>query len=352
MMWKIGIIGCGMIAEFHAEAIANVYGAQLTAVYGRNTEKAKGFASKYQCAAYDDLDDFLAMADVDIVTIATPSGAHMEPALAAAAAGKHIICEKPLEINEERISCMIDAAQNHGVLLSGIFNRRFNPAVTSLKTAIDQRRFGTLSLCDAQIKWYRDQAYYDSGAWRGTKKYDGGGVLMNQSIHTIDLLLYFMGDVRRVSGSTACVSHDLIEVEDTAVAILEFVNGAKGVIQATTSCWSAQGHPAEIHICGSEGSAFMADDRFRIWDFLHKNEEDDLIKSTLMVKNEIGLGANDPRAINTLGHQRNIEDVLDALDHNTVPMITGQEALKSVRLINAIYKSAEQNGAWITLSSL
>ena len=222
MMWKIGIIGCGMIAEFHAEAIANVYGAQLTAVYGRNTEKAKGFASKYQCTAFDDLDDFLAMADVDIVTIATPSGAHLEPALAAAAAGKHIICEKPLEINEERISCMIDAAQNHGVLLSGIFNRRFNPAVTSLKTAIDQRRFGTLSLCDAQIKWYRDQAYYDSGAWRGTKKYDGGGVLMNQSIHTIDLLLYFMGDVRRHLTEIG----EAVLASQFAVLLLEFLGQA------------------------------------------------------------------------------------------------------------------------------
>ena len=179
-----GIIGGGMIAHHHAQAINEIEHATLGAIFARNPVKAEALGRQYNCKAYSDINHFLLDTSIDIVTIATPSGAHMEPAIAAANAGKHIICEKPIEITPERILQMIDAAKNYNVLLSGIFNRRFNPAVKALKDAIDSNRFGTLALCDANIKWYRDQAYYDSGAWRGTWDLDGGGALMNQSIHT------------------------------------------------------------------------------------------------------------------------------------------------------------------------
>ncbi len=355
-MQTFGIIGGGMIAAFHAQAIQSMEGGKLGAIYARNPQKAKELGDRFHCKYYSNLDNFLADDSIDIVTIATPSGAHLEPTIAAARAKKHIICEKPLEVTPARIQQMIDVAKEEGVLLSGIFNRRFNPAVTALKEAVDKGRFGTLSLCDAQIKWYRDQAYYDSATWRGTMALDGGGALMNQSIHTIDLLLYLVGNVKRLSASMALLTHENIEVEDTAVAILEFENGARGTIQGSTSCWSSTGHPAEVQLCGSEGSVFLQDDGFRVWDFKEKNKpassagrQDIYVKENLMQSNEVGLGANDPKAINFIGHQRNFEDVVQAIEVGRKPLVTGEEAMRSVRLINAIYRSARSGGEWVVL---
>ena len=207
-MQTFGIIGAGTIAHFHAQAIQAMSGGQLAAVYARNPIKAAAFAQHFSCKAYTQLHELLADDSINIVTIATPSGAHLKPTLAAARAGKHIVCEKPLEVTPSRIEQMIAVCEAQGVVLAGIFNRRFNPAVKALKKAVDGGRFGTLTLCDAYVKWYRTQAYYDSGAWRGTWELDGGGALMNQSIHTIDQLLYLVGDVKRLSASTACLIHE------------------------------------------------------------------------------------------------------------------------------------------------
>ncbi len=349
-MYTFGIIGGGMIAEFHAQAIlAMGKGIKLGAIYARHPEKAKQLGEKFNCKSFSNLTEFLAEKEIDIVTIATPSGAHLEPVIAAAIAKKHIICEKPLEVTPARIATMIEVSQKENILLSGIFNRRFNPAVEQLKKAIENKRFGKLTLCDAQIKWYRTQEYYDSGKWRGTMELDGGGALMNQAIHTIDLLIYLVGNVKRVSASMALLTHKNIEVEDTAVAILEFENGALGTIQGSTSCWSSTGHPAEIQICGNEGSVFLSDESFRIWDFLKKEKQDIYVEENLMQGKEKGLGANDPSAINFLGHQRNFENVIEALENNQPPLISGNEAMKSVKLIDAIYRSAKNNGEWINL---
>ena len=342
---KFGIIGAGMIAKFHAKAIEAMEGGELHSVYGRRPEAVAELAAELGCKPYSDLDAFLSDPELDIVTIATPSGAHLEPTLAAAKAGKHVICEKPLEITPERIDLMIAACDKAGVTLAGIFNRRFHPAMEAFKAAVEQGRFGQLTLCDATVKWYRTQAYYDSGAWRGTWALDGGGALMNQSIHTIDQLIYLAGDVAAVSASMACLAHENIEVEDTAVAILEFKNGAKGVIQGSTACWSSTGHPAEVQLCGSTGSVFLADESFRCWDFAEEGPEDAHIKETLMQGAAAkGLGANDPKAINFTGHQRNFEDVVQAIQAGRAPQVDGTEARRAVALICAIYESARNGG--------
>lgn len=346
---NFGIIGGGMIARFHAQAINAMENGTLHSVYARDEEKAESFAKEFGCKAYTDFDAFLADQDLDIVTIATPSGAHLEPALAAAKAGKHIACEKPLEVTTERIDQMIAAAEENGVKLAGIFNRRFSPAVAAIKKAVEQKRFGTLVLAEASIKWYRDQAYYDSGAWRGTWKLDGGGALMNQGIHTVDQLIYIAGPIKRLSASMATLAHDGIEVEDTAVAILEFENGARGVIQASTACFSKTGHPAEVQLCGDQGSAFLTDESFRVWDFKEELPEDAGILSTLMQGAEKGLGANDPKAINFYGHQRTFEDLVVAIEQDTVPAVDGLEARKAVAVIRAIYESAQNGGQWVDL---
>ena len=199
-------------------------------IYSRNAASSRAIGEEFGCQAFDDLDAFLADPKLEIVTIATPSGAHLEPSVAAARAGKHVICEKPLEITTDRVDQMAAVGKECGVTISGIFNRRFNPGLVALKRAVDEGRFGQISLADAYIKWYRDQECYDSGQWRGTWELDGGGALMNQSIHAIDQLLFVAGPIKSVVATTATLAHEHIEVEDTAVALLEFASGAKGVI--------------------------------------------------------------------------------------------------------------------------
>ncbi len=347
---KFGIIGAGMIANFHAKAIHAMEGGELHSFFGRRADAVESLVAEHGGRGYTDLDAFLSDPELEIVTIATPSGAHLEPALAAARAGKHVICEKPLEITPERIDQMIAACDDAGVTLSGIFNRRFNPAMEQFRKAIEEGRFGRLTLCDAYVKWWRTQAYYDSGAWRGTWALDGGGALMNQSIHLVDQLLYLAGDVVSVSATTACLAHTGIEVEDTAVAILEFKSGARGVIQGSTACWSSTGHPAEIQICGDKGSAFLADEKFRVWDFAEPTPQDEIVRAELMQGGVgKGLGANDPKAIHFESHMRNFEDVVRAIRQGRSPSVDGREARRAVALICAIYESARNHGAKVTL---
>lgn len=347
---RFGIIGSGMIARFHAQAINAMSNGELVAIAGRTYTKSQELANEFGCVAYETVEDLLADATIEIVTIATISGAHLAPCVAAAKSGKHVICEKPLEVTTQRIDELIDVCEKAGVTLAGIFNRRFYPAIQEFKKAVDQGRFGKITMVEASIKWYRAQAYYDSGAWRGTWALDGGGALMNQSIHTIDQLLYLCGPVKSVTASMACLIHEGIEVEDTAVAQLEFESGALGVIHGSTACWSTTGHPAEVNICGEKGSVFMSDTNFRIWDFQEPAPEDKLIQTTLMNGSAKGMGANDPNAIDYLGHQKNFENVVEAIQLNKQPLTNGAEGRRAVALICAIYESAKNNSKKITLS--
>ena len=340
-----GIIGLGMIAEFHARAVAAMADAKLVACYSRDQSKANAFVGEHGGIGYSDLEAFLADERLDVVTICTPSGAHLDPVLACARAGKHVLCEKPLEVTTERVDQMIEACERAGVMLAGIFPRRFNPATQLLKGAVAAGRFGRINFADAYVKWWRTQGYYDSGAWRGTWALDGGGALMNQSIHTIDLLLHVMGDVKSVRAETRLVAHEGIEVEDTAVAMLEFETGALGVIQGTTGSWSEQGHPAEVQISGSTGSAFLSDDRFRVWEFAEETAEDNRIRKELgMGADSGGAGASDPSSIDFSWHQRNFEDAVAALRERRAPQVSGHEARRAVALIRAIYQSAQSGG--------
>lgn len=347
---NFGIIGSGMIARFHAEAIKAMSNGTLKGIAGRSLDKSQALADEFGCTAYDSIEALLADPKIQIVTIATVSGAHSEPAIAAARAGKHIICEKPLEVTTEKIDEILAVCAEHKVTCAGIFNRRFYPAIQAFKQAVDAQRFGRITMVEAAIKWYRSQGYYDSGAWRGTWELDGGGALMNQSIHTIDQLLYLCGPVKAVTASMACLIHEGIEVEDTAVATVEFESGALGIIHGSTACWSSKGHPAEVHVCGEKGSVFMSDTAFRVWDFLEPQPQDEQIKAELMVGAEQkGMGANDPNAIDFLGHQRNFEDVVQAIQAGREPLTNGAEARRAVALIRAIYQSAQNNSQRILL---
>lgn len=346
---KFGVIGTGTIGHFHAQAIRAMTGGSLHSVFNHRPESALSLAAEFGVKSHASLADFLADPELEIVTIATPSGAHFGPALASLQAGKHVICEKPLEVTSEKIDRLIAAATVNGRTLAAILNRRFNPAMAAFKQACVSGRFGKIVSASCYVKWFRDQAYYDSAAWRGTWALDGGGALMNQAIHSVDALLYLAGDVRSVRASTTCLAHQNIEVEDLAVAILEFSNGACGVIEASTCSWSKTGHPARVQICGTEGSVFLADETFEAWDFKHAHPGDVELLNTLMRGTQASLGGNDPKAIPFDQHQRNFEDIVRAIRDGREPPTSAAEARKSVALIEAIYQSAAKGGAKIYL---
>ena len=208
-----------------------------------------------------------------------------------------------------------------------------------MRRAIDQGRFGKLVLGDAYIKWFRSQAYYDSGAWRGTWKLDGGGVLMNQGIHQIDLLQWFMGPVKSVYARTATVAHTGIEVEDLATVLLEFTNGAKGVIEGSTAIYP--GHAARVEVHGTQGSAVIEDGQLVFWEFTKKRPEDKKILAGMKGESALGTGAGDPlKGLKIEGHRRQIEDFVQAIRTKRPPAIDGREGRKAIALLEAIYRSA------------
>ena len=335
-----GIVGCGMIAEYHARAIGEIPGARVAAAYSRRPEngaKIAGLAGG-DCPVFDDLDAMLAHPGVDVVCICTPSGAHRDPAVAAARAGKHVVVEKPLEITLPRCDAIIEACDAAGGRLCTIFPSRFSPANLALKGAIDAGRFGTLTLGDTYVKWWRTQEYYDNGAWRGTWDLDGGGALMNQAIHNVDLLQWLMGDVAEVSAFAATLAHERIEVEDTAVAAVRFSSGALGVIEAATSAYPGLLKRTEIH--GSRGSARVEQDDITLWDFQLKAPSDAEIVAAMAGPSGHKAGASDPRGINHAGHRDQLADFLAAIDAGRAPAVDGREGRKSVEIIRAIYRSA------------
>jgi UDP-N-acetyl-2-amino-2-deoxyglucuronate dehydrogenase len=334
-----GLIGCGMISRFHAKAVADIRGAKVVACQDAFPQAADKLAAEIGCRAYHDLGAMLADPAVDVVTICTPSGLHMEPAVAAAKAGKHIIVEKPLDITLKRCDAMIAAAKKAGVVLSTIFPSRFHESSQLLKQAIDKGRFGKLTMGDAYVKWFRSQEYYDSGAWRGTWKLDGGGALMNQAVHSVDLLLWFMGPAVEVSAYTATLAHQRIEVEDVVVATIKFKNGALGVIEASTAAWP--GELKRIEISGDAGSAVVREEDLAVWKFAKETKADEAIRQKMASRTQTGGGAADPSAIGYHGHMLQFQDVLKAIKAGKQPLIDGPEGRKAVELILAIYKSAE-----------
>ncbi|TWU45133.1 Glucose--fructose oxidoreductase precursor [Novipirellula aureliae] len=335
----IGVVGCGMIAGFHAKAIADANGAELIGGVDRSPDLAKNFAEKNGCKAYNTLAEMLADPAIDAVSICTPSGVHMDPAVEAAQAGKHVFVEKPLEITTERCDKIIQACEKSDVRLAVTFQSRFHKSSQIVKKAVDEGRFGTITMGDAYVKWFRTQEYYDSGAWRGTWALDGGGALMNQAVHSVDLLLWLMGDVKEISAMTTTATHERIEVEDIAVATLRFANGALGVIEATTTAFP--GTLKRIEISGSLGTAIIEEEDIKMWQFAHEHENDQHIRDTMIGKTETGGGAADPSAIGHHGHTMLFEEFVAAIDEKRAPAIDGHEGRRSIEVIEAIYQSAK-----------
>ena len=333
--WKIGIIGTGLIADFHAMAIRSLPNAELAGFWGINPEKTTALTRKYGVKSWPSYQQMLASDEVEIAAIATPSGAHMEPAVEAARNGKHVICEKPLDITLERIDKMILAHEKAGTHLGGIFNYRYYDTMKPLKQAVDSGRFGTITYAAVHVPWWRNEAYYKDN-WHGTLALDGGGALMNQSIHMIDMLRYLMGPVRSLKAYTATLAHS-IEVEDTAAAVLEFANRALGVIYGTTA--SFPGQFRRLEITGTGGTVIQVENSFKVWQFSDERQEDGEILERFG-EIEGGGGVSDPGAIPFEPHARNIAAFIDAIEHKRVFEIAGPEAKRSVEIILSSSKSS------------
>ena len=340
--YGVAVVGAGNIAAAHIDAVTRLPNARVAGIASRTADKARALATKHGLKAFDSVEAAVADPSVDVVAVCTPSGAHLEPALLAIAAGKHVVVEKPIEVTSARAKRLIDAAEAAGVTLATIFMSRFANANAFVKRAVDEGRLGRLVQGDAYVKWFRDQAYYDSGAWRGTVRLDGGGALMNQAIHQVDLLLWIMGPVREVFAYADTLTHERLEVEDTLVAVLRYENGALGQLSAATSLWP--GRPKALHVHGENGAAIVEDDLMVDWRTRAGGDDERAdVLARLGPGGAGGTGGSaDPMAISFENHRRQYEDLFEALDTGRPPAIDGREGIRSVALIEAIYRSVKE----------
>ncbi len=340
-MIQIGIIGGGNISETHARAAREIDGVEISAICGRNREKVARLCELYGGAAFEDLPSFLAYKPMDLVMIGSPSGLHAEQGMAAARRGLHVLVEKPLDITTDSADGLIRECEQASVKLGVCFQDRVAPDICRLKELVDAGRLGKPILVSGRVKWCRTPEYYSGPRWRGTWALDGGGALMNQGVHTVDLLLWLMGDVEVVSAKAITALHD-IEVEDTIVATLEFANDAIGTLEAGTSVYP--GYPRRIELTGSEGTIILEHDRILRIDLRTPVPDADVSA----VENS-NASATSPVVSDVSGHIRILEDFLRAIETNGTPRCDGREGRRSVELVQAIYESA-RTGQPVTLT--
>lgn len=327
---NIGLIGGGNISVTHARAASSIPGVEIAAVYGTNLDKVNQLSRQYGATAYNDLAAFLAHRPMAMVILGSPSGLHAQQGILAAQQGLHILTEKPLDISSERSVALIEACEKAQVKLGVIFQDRFKPQIRRLKQLIDDGILGRILLADAQVKWYRPPEYYSQSRWRGTWSLDGGGALMNQGVHTVDLLLWLLGDVVQVQARTATLLHS-IETEDTALALLEFAGGALGTLQATTAAYP--GYLRRLEITGTEGTVILENDLMIAADL--RKQQPGLAADGADDKNP---SASSPVVSDVRGHQSAIEDFINAVKQNKAPACDGREGLRSIALIEKIYQ--------------
>jgi predicted dehydrogenase len=347
---RIAVAGIGSVAELHALAVEDVEGAEVVAGSCRTEATGRAFADEFGATWYEDTEAMLDEERPDVLHVTTPSGAHLEPTLAAAERGVDVLCEKPLEVTTERIDRMTAAAEEAGVRLGGVFNQRYNPVVRTVRDAVAEGRFGGLTVANAYVPWWRDDDYYRD-AWQGTADLDGGGALMNQSIHGIDAVQWLAGagmdlapdenPVAEVFAYTDRLAHDadLMEVEDTAVAVLKYRDGTLGQVLGATSMYPGQ--LKRIQLAGRDGTAEIREDELVTWEFRTERDGDTEVRERF-TETAGGGGAADPMSIDYENHRRNVEDFLDARETGREFMLDAAEARKAVEIIEAFYESAER----------
>jgi predicted dehydrogenase len=331
--WGFAIVGGGTIFPWHSDAIASIANAKVRAVVDLVPEVAERRAVETGATAYTSLDQALARDDVDVVTVCVASGLHADVGVRAAAAGKHLLVEKPIEISLAAADRLIEACDRAGVGLSVVSQHRYDPGPLRLREAIEAGRLGRLILGDAVVKWYRTQEYFDSAGWRGTWAMDGGGALINQAVHYVDLLLWMMGPVRRVFARCRTAAHQ-IEVEDLAIALVEFENGAVGSLVASTAVYPAL--PERLEVTGTEGTVVVEMGEIRAWELKDERGE----TGPYGRKAQWAEPLPSPSPQRWLAHRAQIADFLDALENGRRPPNDGVEARNTLELILAVYESA------------
>jgi predicted dehydrogenase len=344
---RFGILGCGVIGPHHARAIAGLQSAELVAVADVVPELAEELADDHGCSHYASLEEMLSGVDLDAVCVCTPSGMHAEGAITALEAGKDVIIEKPVDITLKAADRLIEVQRATGRRVAVVSQHRFDAGTQAVREALARGVFGRLTSGSADVRWWRSQSYYDSGGWRGTWELDGGGVLINQAIHSIDLLQWLMGPVTEVTAYTGLLAHERIEVEDTAVAILKFTNGALGSIVATTAAYP--GLTTRIAVHGDRGSAIIDDDELTYFyaagegkqgeDYgAGENQAEKLMEQ--YGEGEAGPGAGaDPGSL-SMAHRDQIQDFVEAVREGREPLVNLQEGRKALAIIQGIYESA------------
>jgi len=330
---RIGLIGVGVIADYHRRAILEIEGTEIAGVFDKFPEATQRFAGQHGLKAYSSIEAMIKEGGCQLVTIATPSGFHLEPTLEAARCGANILSEKPMEITTQRVNQMLQACRDAGVLLGGILQFRTYAGPRKAREVILSGQLGRILVADAYIKYYRTQEYYDSAAWRGTWALDGGGATMNQGIHWIDLIEWLVGAPLWVQAVTATMNHN-IEVEDVAHAIVKWKCGAQGIIEATTC--AKPGIDTRIEIHGEKGTIQMDGTRIRR---MVIDGEEDYIDPEMSAAG----GFDKPTSITTDGHRFHIQDMIQAIQTGRQPIIPPEEAIKSVRLISSIYRSSYED---------
>lgn len=333
-MLNFGVVGCGRISKRHLDLLGTgqIAGARLAAICDILPDRLAETRERHPVAAYDSLDAMLANPDIDVVTILTPSGMHAEHAIAAARAGKHVVVEKPMALRLEDADAMIAACDRARVKLFVVKQNRLNVPVVKAREALDSGRFGKLVLGTVRVRWRRDQSYYDQDSWRGTWAQDGG-VLANQASHHVDLLEYFMGDVVSVHARASRTLVD-IEAEDTAIATLQFANGALGVVEATNAA-RPRDLEGSLSILGEGGTVVIggfAVNKMVTWEFAEPQDGDDKVLDQFSVN---------PPNVYGYGHQAYYEHVIDCLNNDTAALVDGLEGRRSLELITALYESIE-----------
>ena len=339
MSVSVGIIGAGNISQTHARAAQAIPGVNISAVWGTSREKAQRLAEPAGAAAYDDFESFLAHRPMDLVAIGTPSGVHAQQAIAAVEQGLHVLVEKPVDINTSRIDALIEAAERMGVKVGVFFQDRLKPDIVRLKSLMDSGALGDPVLISGRVKWYRPPEYYGNSRWRGTWDLDGGGALMNQAIHTVDVLQWTVGPIARINARTATRLHE-IEVEDTMVAMLEFATGALGVFEAATSVYP--GYPRRIEVTGTLGTAILEGDTLISLDL--RGAPSGQSKEKVATVSE-----STPVVADASAHQRILEDFIAAFETDRAPVCDAREGRKSVAIVEAIYRSARDGGTTYVL---
>jgi predicted dehydrogenase len=332
MTIHVGLIGAGNISDTHARAVAAVPGAAVAAVFAPTQTHADRLAARHGATPYQTLDAFLAHRPMDAVAIGSPSGLHAEHGIAAAQRGLHVLVEKPIDIDTARADALIAAAARAGVTLGVIFQDRLKPDVRRLKALVDAGRLGKPVLAAASVKWYRPPSYYADSRWRGTFALDGGGALMNQGVHTVDLLAWLFGPVRRVAAQIATGLH-AIEVEDTAVATLLFANGALATLEATTAAFP--GYSRRLDLTGSNGTAMLAGDDLVATDLIDRRDDERPTPAPAVTAS-----ASSPTVGDATAHTRVFEDFFRAISTGCAPSCDGRGGRESVAIVNAAYESA------------